>query len=789
MENIKRFQLLVQGQVQGVGFRPFIWRLANKNNLSGLIRNTFQGVEIEIQGKPNDLKNFEDSLTTDLPPLARIKNLQKKELSINSQEEDFIILKSLTSSQNNFSRIFVAPDIAICSDCLEDIANVNNRRFNYAFTNCTNCGPRYTITRYMPYDRASTVMDCFPLCEVCSNEFSDVHDRRFHAQPIACPECGPDIWYVTRQEAQKEKTNFRKQQDALDRAANDIINGKIVALKGLGGFQLVCDAGNYDVVKTLRIRKNRPSKAFAVMAQNLASIRSFADISEEYSKFLDDSAKPIVLCPKKENTSDLIAENIAPDVDTIGIMLPYTPLHYLLLEKILKKTGISPVLVMTSGNSANEPICLGNREALRKLSSLADSWLLHNRDILIRVDDSVLQLQNQEDGTCWPTLLRRARGFTPKPILLKDNLNYQVLGTGAELKSTFCLTREDQAIVSQHIGDLTNPENVKFYESSLNHLEKLFEITPEVIVCDLHPNFSSVNLAKNLAKKRNLPVWQLQHHVAHACAVLGENHRNKGLVLTLDGSGLGIDNHIWGGELIRLDLNKTEWQRMGTLSSFKLPGGEAAIIEPWRIARSLQHLTGKMENTDNYQDTSLAIIDEIITKDINCFSTTSCGRLFDGISALCGLCHHKISYEGQAAMLLQREAGKWLKYNSSKNCLVYDPIIKKTNEMLELDIIYLTANLQDLIKQSMPVSQIAAVFHLSLAKGYAKMAYEAAQRLNIMEIGLSGGVFQNLLFTNFLCEFLKKYGLTPLLHKELPPGDACISFGQAIWGRSVLAAK
>lgn len=762
-----RLKFTVSGRVQGVGFRPFIWRLAQKLGLSGFCRNCAQGVEIEAQGATQDLLRFEHGIRRNPPPLAEIIKVRKETLAPAERETGFRIL---TSQASPGADILVSPDIAICPDCLADIRDPENRRFGYAFTNCTNCGPRFSITADLPYDRASTCMACFAMCQHCAAEYADPGDRRFHAQPIACPECGPSAWFVdpaarARGETRCSEINSR---NALARAAAQIAAGAMVAIRGLGGFQLACDATNAETVARLRLRKQRPHKAFAVMAPDIKAAAKICNLTAAQANLLNGPRKPIVLCEPKPGLP--CRALIAPDSPWLGIMLPYTPLHALLLDALAKMID-DPVLVMTSANPAGEPICLGNREALDRLGQLADAWLLHNRDILCRVDDSVCAT-----GPEGPLLIRRSRGYVPEPVKLAAG-GPNVFGAGSQLKAAFCITRGAYAFTGQHIGDLDTPACLDFYEEAYAHLLKLTGAEPELVACDLHPDFAATRFAQELARSRNLPVVKVQHHLAHAAACLGENRcEEPALALCLDGSGLGTDGAIWGGELLLVDPQKAEWQRLGSLSEFALPGGEAAIRQPWRITAALKReldLPPQKREEPIYQ---------MLANNINCSRTSSAGRLFDAVAALLGLCD-AITYEGQAAIRLEQAATAWLAQHSDKIGKQGTAlgIAQHEGGLLRLDGLALFKKCLALMQDGAETGMIAAFFHRELATGFASLAHMAHSRCGVANIALSGGVLQNQLFARLLAAELRKTGLVPLAQRQLPPGDGCIGAGQAIW--------
>ena len=807
-DNVIRRAIVAAGQVQGVGFRPFVYRLAHEEGLSGSVGNTSDGVRIEVQGFILAVERFGQRLRNELPPLARLTAVQEESLPLLDDEKTFSIVQSQGRTGHN---VLVSPDMGICQDCLKDMRDPTDRRYGYAFTNCTNCGPRYTITYAIPYDRAVTSMCCFPLCPACAAEYSDPLDRRFHAQPIACPVCGPHLWLVNGKAAAAGQTSPspENQVHALEQAGNILLRGGVLALKGLGGFQLACDARNAHAIQSLRQRKDRPHKALALMVGNLATASVLCNLNPEHEALLQCPEKPIVLCPRRKDC--LLPSDLAPDVTSLGLMLPYTPLHAALFHWLDRHTSLPPVLVMTSGNPHGEPLCLGNREALQRLPHLADAWLLHDRDILCRVDDSVLGVRpgrtvgiTASSESVEPFFYRRARGYVPRPVHLPSSMATApcVLGAGAELKSTICLAHGAEAFVGQHIGDLENPATLAFYEESLARLESLLEKRPAAIVCDLHPDFLSSRYAEARATREALPLWHLQHHAAHAASVLAENHCfEPALVLCLDGTGLGTDKSIWGGELLLMDLSRPYWRRLGRLSPFALPGGEAAIREPWRIALALQEQNRNTISAapcpwhDDFVQAEAAVR-IMLARGINCPATSSCGRLFDAVAAQLGLCT-VISYEGQAAIRLETAALPYMMTaeksppNWSLQSLSAeqpDTFDAQDKPVWQLDSTSLFAQVLHGQGAGQPPGLTAACFHVALASGLADMCAVTAREHGLNNIGLSGGVMQNSIMARLLPEALYAHGLTPLTHHDLPPGDGGLSLGQAVWGQRLLLA-
>ena len=828
-----RRAFVASGQVQGVGFRPFVYRLAAEGGLTGTVGNTSEGVRMELQGMADEVLRFGLRLRAELPPLARLTGVVEHDLPTVEEETDFRIVASSGEAGHS---VLVSPDMSVCADCLADMHDPANPRHNYAFTNCTNCGPRYTITRSIPYDRAVTSMSCFPLCPQCAAEYANPADRRFHAQPVACPVCGPRLWFVDAPAAREGRTapTDDNMRNALEKAVQTLLEGNILALKGLGGFQLACDARNAQSLQELRRRKNRPHKPLALMVGNLATARALCALTPEHEALLQSPEKPVVLCPR-HMPEDIGAEvgspawlppEVAPDTGKVGIMLPYTPLHAVLFDRMAECASLPPVLVMTSANAGGEPICLANREALNRLEHLADTWLLHDRDILVRVDDSVVTLQPRLPslapdmaGTAAtasaasanllsePLFYRRARGYVPRPVFLPQSEQNTpcVLGTGAELKATICLTRGHEAFVGQHIGDLENPATLAFYEEVAAHLENLLEVRPEALVCDAHPDFLSTRYAEARAQREGIPLWRLQHHAAHAAAVLAENsHYGPALALCLDGTGLGDDGTVWGGELLFMELEEPRWQRLGRLEPFALPGGDAAVRQPWRIAQALHALCEQQGTAIPQllpwlpdQTQASAAVAEMLRRNINCPTTSSCGRLFDAVAAQLGLCQ-STSYEGQAAIRLEdaanraagiiRQALEGTAPDKAVAQLVWPVGIASRQGLLEMDSAGLFAHVVRAQAQGMDANETAARFHLTLARALAAMAGRAARKLGVSTVGLSGGVMQNATLARLLPLALDEQGLTALTHHELPPGDGGLSLGQAVWGCRMLAA-
>ena len=751
----KLAKISVRGVVQGVGFRPFVYRLAQEYNLKGWVRNTSGNVEIEVEGDGESLEKFLSDLEAKAPPMAR---LEKVEVAFHSAKgyTDFKIYRSL-SQKGKYQ--LVSPDIATCEDCKQEVFSPADRRFRYPFTNCTNCGPRFTIIEDIPYDRPLTTMREFKMCPECQQEYDNPLDRRFHAQPNACPKCGPSLELVDSDGDSIECHDVIKEASALLKA------GKVLALRGLGGFQLACDATSEKAVNLLRARKKRPTKPLAVMAATLADVDKHCLVSDEEKKLLQSPQCPIVLMRWKHSSSD-ISPAVAPKLKYLGVMLPYTPLHHLLL----REAGLP--LVMTSGNLSEEPIAKDNDEALRRLRGIADYFLFHNRDIYARYDDSVYLVEDE------PRAIRRARGYAPYPIFLPIK-SKQILACGAEEKNTFCLTKDDHAFISQHIGDMENEETLEHFENTIGFYKRLFRVEPEVIAYDMHPEYLSTKYALRVGQELGLKMVPVQHHHAHIVSCLVEN-RVKGPVIgvAFDGTGYGADGTIWGGEFLLADWHS--FQRVGRLEYVPLPGGAVAIKKPYRMALSyLYTLLGEDLSLEGLPLSKLNpgevdIVKQQIKRGINSPLTSSAGRLFDGISALAGV-RGEIDYEAQAAieleMLAPDESGEGEAYPFS---IVEEQGIKvvKLGELV-------SSVVQD-IRDRIPVPVISVKFHRTMAQIVIEMCKAIARENDINKVALSGGVFQNRLLLKLAVSALHKEGFTVLTHRLVPCNDGGVSLGQAM---------
>jgi hydrogenase maturation protein HypF len=762
-------EFLIQGIVQGVGFRPFVYNLATRLGISGTVSNSSAGVLVRAAACWELLESFKDLLQKEAPPLARIFSIIEVPLTADLPEDGFEILASVADESANTG---IPPDIALCDDCLLELLDPDDRRAGYPFINCTNCGPRFTIVETIPYDRPKTSMKVFPMCASCGAEYSNPKDRRFHAQPNACPICGPHLsWH-------DHLGNLLVCDDPVTEAITALTNDKILAIRGLGGFHLAVNGCSEPAVLLLRNRKGRKSKPLAIMAANIDSAKNFAEISDIEEKTLLSPERPIVLLRKRERSG--LAEGLAPGVNDIGIMLPYTPLHHLLFQH-----DTSPAaLVMTSGNASGSPICTGNEEAIRHLGRIADFFLLHNREIVTRIDDSVVRISENR-----PRLFRRARGYVPVPIQLSCSLP-PVIGCGGGLKSTFCLGREKLAFPSQHIGDLFNLESFDFYTESVEHLKKVFEIDPVMAACDLHPDYMSSHYAAGLG----LPLYRIQHHHAHAVAVMAEHGLSEPvLAVVLDGTGFGPDGSIWGGEFLVADL--INYKRIGHFQQFSLPGGDAAAMEPWRMGCSaLFHTFGSEalvgKNLPAFLGTippeRREIIAEMIKKGLNTPVTSSCGRLFDAAAALLGI-RLFASYEGQAAMELESLAWKAAPENWKINL---DSHLKKKhsswlfaeNGMWQVVTSNLVTTIFDSLLQGQNAANIALCFHFGLIGSILTTIRQLSTQTGIQEIVLSGGCLQNRLLLEGLFHVLLQENFRVFTGRNIPVNDGGVSVGQAIIG-------
>ncbi len=739
----------VHGIVQGVGFRPFVFQTAQQFGLTGEVANTSSGVTIHVEGASDRIDAFGRKLRGSPPPLAHITDISEEP----APAARYPVFSIVQSRVENTRSTLISPDVCVCDDCLAELFNPADRRYRYPFINCTNCGPRYTIIEDIPYDRPKTSMREFPMCPKCRAEYDDPASRRFHAQPNACPVCGPRVSLFTAGRSAVER------KDPIAEAGRRLAAGRIAAVKGLGGFHLAADAKNEDAVTRLRARKHREQKPLALMVRDLSVAERLCRITDEERALLTCSRRPIVLLEKRSPND--IAGAVAPGNRYFGIMLPYTPLHYLLLEQ-------GPgVLVMTSGNLSEEPIAIGNEEAFVRLAGIADDFLVHDRKIVLRSDDSIVRRISAASR-----FVRRSRGYVPVPVFLKETAR-PVLAVGAELKNTVCLTKGKNAFVSQHVGDLENAETLSFFEQTIGHLKRILDIDPELIGYDLHPDYLSTEWAKAQPVPTKIGV---QHHHGHIAACMAE-HRIDGPVigLSFDGTGYGPDGTIWGGEVLIADL--VGYRRAARLDPVPMPGSAAAIREPWRMAVSyLHHAFGA-----SFPDLDLPVLAragaekvrvaaEMIEKGINSPETSSLGRLFDGVAAICGL-KDRVAFEGQAAMELemcsaQDESGAYrYEWGQGPVRSVYvDPIIRQIVEDL---------------RRQVPAEKIGGKFHATLVRLFSELCRELRTETGLNQVALSGGVFQNAILLSRMTDALTRLGFSVFSHRIVPTNDGGLCLGQA----------
>jgi hydrogenase maturation protein HypF len=787
-DSLARKQISVRGAVQGVGFRPFVYRLAHTHGLAGWVLNHSGGVEIEVEGPPAALEALARDLTAKAPPLARIVGVT----IVDAPPSGYTRFEIRQSVAEEGRYQLISPDIATCSDCLRELLDPVDRRFRYPFTNCTNCGPRFTIIRDIPYDRPLTTMAAFPMCPDCLREYHDPLDRRFHAQPNACPVCGPHVWL---ERSGAPKTRVAERDDALRLAGEMLRDGAVLALKGLGGFHLACDATNPRAVETLRARKGRPAKPLAVMMATLDEVRRHCELSPEEQALVTSPQCPIVLLRWRDDST--VAREVAPGNRYLGVMLPYTPLHHILLRDLERP------LVMTSGNLSEEPIAQDNDEARGRLGTLADAFLLHDRDIYARYDDSVWFVPGREQP------IRRSRGYAPFPVRLPFTTR-PILAVGAELKNTFCVARDDFAFLSQHIGDMENVETLDHFEASVALFRHLFRVEPEVVAHDLHPDYLSTCYALRAAEQLGpaqpgtapnpIPLVSIQHHHAHVAACLVDNGwtPDDGPVIGVawDGTGYGLDGHIWGGEFFVGDYGG--FQRVAHLEYLPMPGGEAAIHNPWRLALGyLYALTGRVPALQGITAQQARILCRQVDRGLNTPLTSAAGRLFDAVAALVGV-RHQVTYEAQAAiemeMLATRTAGSkptFLEAGSFQEG-VYPfglegdgqeaaPYLVRLRPLVEAIQADLAAGLDP--------AEIGYRFHHTMAALIEDLCSRIAAQSGLRTVTLTGGCFQNRLLLSLSVTRLEQAGFRVLLHRQVPCNDGGISLGQVALAHSALAGQ
>lgn len=791
---MKKEKIQVRGIVQGVGFRPFVCNLASSLELGGYVMNTPDGVTIEVAGDDGSRSEFIRRLKDDAPPLALILDI-RRDGSVPVNQDTGRSFRIVESGTDGSPRTLISPDTAVCDDCLNELFDPNDRRYRYPFINCTNCGPRFTIIRSLPYDRPNTTMSSFTMCPDCAREYADHRDRRFHAQPDACDVCGPHVSLL-------EPDGTVIDGDPVINAIDLLHEGKILAIKGLGGFHLAVDAHDEKAVNRLRQRKRRFEKPLAVMTGNLASARTLTILSDKEESLLTGRERPIVLARAKRGGA--IAPSVAPGNPYLGVMLPYTPLHYLLFFDPLcggdYRSGrtLFDALVMTSGNLSEEPICRTNKDALDRLGDIADAFLVHNRDIHIRCDDSVVTSFSGE-----PVFVRRSRGYVPVPVFMYSRAP-QILAAGPELKNTVCITDASRAFPSQHIGDLENSATLDLYREAIGHFSEIHELSPRILAHDLHPRYLSTQYVMDRLDEQGIGTVGVQHHHAHIAGVLGEHGEDGPVIgLALDGTGYGLDGTVWGGEI--LVSTAGSFTRAGHFAYMPLPGGEKAIREPWRMAFAyLRAAFGeKWRDLDLpcLKQTSLAsfnVLEHACERGINAPLTSSCGRLFDAVSSLLDI-SHTVSFEGQAAYLLELKTS----LSTDANVFAYNitdrepvpatgyPLLGGTLADATLpeppdypyrhviDVIPMVLDIVEGLNNGIPASRLAASFHRTVTAALCDVVDRIANYTGIHTVALSGGCFQNRILSERLPAFLRDRGYTVLMHRLVPVNDGGVSFGQA----------
>jgi hydrogenase maturation protein HypF len=783
-------QLSIRGVVQGVGFRPFLFSLAREHRIAGEVANTGEGVMARVEGTVDDLDRFMSDITARQPRLARVDRIDAVPLPVRGGT-GFRIISSRPISGR---AALISPDVCVCDDCLEEMGDPSNRRYGYPFINCTHCGPRFTIITDIPYDRPCTAMKDFVMCPDCRAEYENPADRRFHAQPNACPVCGPQVFLTDR-----GGTRIAGPDPAVALAADRLKQGDILAVKGLGGFHLAVNAADDRAVRRLRKRKNRPCKPFALMARSLAVLEGHVLLSQQERELLQSCHRPIVLAAKRPpGAGASLSPALAPRNACLGVMLPYTPLHFLLLEK-------GPdILVMTSGNRSGDPLSIDNQDALDAFSHIADFFLLHNRDIYFRADDSIVRIQAQQ-----PRFIRRSRGYAPLPVQLSLSLP-PVLACGAGMKNTICLTRDTQAFLSQHIGDLENQKTNEFFTRTIGHYKKILDVVPRAVAHDLHPGYMSTDYARQyaatmtghgpgrpapgndlpetLCTEAPVPRVAVQHHHAHAVSCMAENHVDGPVTaIVLDGTGYGTDGCIWGGEV--LIATRSDFVRRAHLRYIPMPGGDRAVLEPWRMAASVLFTAFGSGFLDldlpwikALDKTRLAFICRMMENQVNTPMTSSCGRLFDAVSSLLGI-RHRISYESQAAMELEAAAAASPKQAPSAGyCFLLDPAGRDGSDdpVMVIDMMPGIREMVADIQARVPAGHISRRFHKTVVQAFARAAYTVAAAHSLDRVVLSGGVFHNDAVLTGMIRALEEKGLTVFTHTRVPAGDGGISLGQAV---------
>lgn len=754
---IHRLKIVIRGVVQGVGFRPFVYRLASEMGIKGWIINSSQGVFIEAEQDKATLEKFSERIKTDRPSNSYIQSFE----SLWLDAEGFTEFEIRESREQGSKTALVLPDISTCPDCLDEIFDPANRRYMYPFTNCTNCGPRFSIIADLPYDRCNTTMGEFEMCDDCRAEYTDPLNRRFHAEPTACPKCGPQVTLLSG-----SGTQLAEKHDAIKLAAEMIRGGKIIALKGIGGYQLICDARSGSASKELRLRKRRSEKPFAMMFPGIDMVKAECEVSPEEERLLCSVEAPIVLLKRKRGTDSVISDECAGTNPYFGIMLPYSPLHHILMREL----GF-PVIA-TSGNISEEPICITEEQAFEKLAGIADVFLVHNRKILRHVDDSIARIVNERE-----MMMRRARGYAPLPLVM-EGVNGTVLAAGPHLKNTIAVNKGSNVFISQHIGDLENTESINAFKNVIGDLTSFYELKPERIVCDLHPDYVSTAFAEAEARKNeSVKVDKIQHHYAHVLSCMAENGiEGETLGVSWDGTGYGTDGTIWGGEF--LVSNGAEFRRAAHLAPFRLPGGEQAIHDVWKTGYSLLYSVfggdcDKLSNITFLNSTiETKLIKQMLEKNINCPVTTSAGRLFDGAAAIAGI-RNKATFEAQAAMEFEFAAETCSDEVKTNDYFAFDTVMND-NGAYEIRWAGIIRSLAEAASRGESAGSLSMKFHNSMAE----IIVSTARLLHITRVVLTGGCFLNKLLLEKSISRLEEEGFKVYWHQRVPTGDGGISAGQ-----------
>jgi len=753
-----RVKINVTGIVQGVGFRPFVYRLAVQNGLAGYVRNRGDaGVEILLEGEEQSVQRFLRDLKAKKPPLAQIHDVITTTLKGKNEHAKFAIIKS--SETTEFSGSVIPPDIAICDDCLRELRDPKDPRYEYFFITCTNCGPRFTIIERLPYDRENTTMRDFPMCGYCQREYADPLNRRFHAQTVACPTCGPKAYLTTRD------GTLIEHEDPVREAGRLLSEGAILAVKGYGGFHVASSATREEPLQALRRTKHRRAKPFAMMARSLDAAKGFAEVTSKEEALLTSPSRSIVLLNKSGGYA--LSPLVAPDLHNVGVMLPYTAMHYMLFDRV-----DDAAFVMTSANPPTQPIVKDNDEAIRMLGDTVDYFLFHNRRIANRCDDSVLRVHGNRQS-----FIRRSRGYAPAPLMLKEKTERCIVGLGGELNNTACVLQANKAFISQHIGDVENVETRKFLQEATNHLIRLTNSQVEAVACDLHPKFTTTLLAQALAEQNGWQLIQVQHHHAHVAALMMEHAVDELVGVVCDGYGYGVDGSAWGGEILFCTRESAGFERLAHLEKQPLLGGDVATRYPLRVAagilsRKTDVANWLLERSGHllHGETEAKLILQQLQKGVSVVETTSCGRVLDAVAAVLGVCYER-TYEGEPAMKLESAAVR------GKDALNLKPVIN--GNMLDTTQL-IHAVFESIGKAS--TADLAYSAHAYIARGLATLAVEKALEKGVKAVGFSGGAASNQILTQLMRETVEAAGLRFLVHEAVPPGDGGVSFGQAVVG-------